>query len=191
MNATLNATPETSTASLITDAQAATIAQQPTLEEKYIDELISRLAQRDLDVARAERQLRLQTQINTCGNQALLRSEALRDKHVALAGQQSAHIANQDALIKKLDAKCLKLTTRLAAAQDKADDLAEQNAVLRNRIKTDAYVHDSDKELIADVKNGIKYTGIMLLIICVLAGLYRCEGEPVRVASHVASGVAK
>ncbi len=191
MNATLNATPETSTASLITDEQAAAIAQQPTLEEKYIDELISRLAQRDLDVARAERQLRLQTQINTCSNQALLRSESLRDKHVALAGQQSMHIANQDALIKELDTKCLKLTTRLAAAQDKADQLAEQNAVLRNRIKADAYVHDSDNELITDAKRGIKYTGIMLLIIVALAGLYRCEGEPVRVASHVASGVAK
>ena len=191
MNATLNATPETSTASLITDEQAAAIAQQPTLEEKYIDELISRLAQRDLDVARAERQLRLQTQISACSNQALLRSESLRDKHVALATQQSAHIANQDVLIKELDTKRLKLTTRLAAAQDKADQLAEQNAVLRNRIKADAYVHDSDNELITDAKRGLKYTGIMLLIIVVLAGLYRCEGEPVRHASHVASGVAK
>ena len=198
MNATLNATPETSTASLITDEQAEQLGQDaPHWTVETIKDLQDQIAALEAKSrTQAENvafyaqsllacndqceKLKWETRVLTADRNRFVNLERKAryriERHVIQYTQYERYIAT-------LDTKCLKLTTSLAAAQDKADQLAEQNAVLRNRIKADAYVHDSDNELITDAKRGIKYTGIMLAIIVVLAGLYRCEGEPVRVAA--------
>lgn len=215
MNATLNATPETSTASLITDEQAEQLGQ-----DEHVNELANRLAIEDLfemadsvelvddqieaeksklreTVARLEITVRTQAEniaayqksLLECNDQCERKAAQLTDAKARIENHVAQHV-EYERYVAELDAKHLDLTKRLDLERTLCEGLIGGQRELQSQLKTVNTLAASDSELIADAKRGIKYTGIMLAIIVVLAGLYRCEGEPVRstAKAHVVGG---